>query len=230
MKNILISGCNRGLGLGLVKKLLRQGHHVWGGCRRPQSSRELWEIESDYHDSFKILEFDVTNEKQIKQALELLPLDLTLDCVINNAGINEEYGHSLQALSQSSLEKSYLVNAIGPILLTRQCLPFLERSQEPKIFHISSRLGSIAENSSGHAYSYRMSKSALNMLVKNMSLEFSTWTVMGIHPGWVQTDMGGAQAPTPVEDSVEGVYDLMIHGTSEQSGKLYDFQGQVIPW
>ncbi len=230
MATYLVTGCNRGIGLGLAHRLLQKAHHVIGTCRRLNSARELWELESEYKSKFKILEMDVTNETMVAEAFQSLPPDTVVDVLVNNAGILLEYGEGLTSLTMDAMEKCFRVNTLGPMIVMRQCLPFLRQASQPKVFNISSRVASITDNSSGHAYAYRTSKAALNMINKNLSLEFPDWIIVALHPGWVQTDMGGAQAPTQIEESVAGLLQVMESVKLKDSGQFINFRQEVLPW
>lgn len=230
MATYLVTGCNRGIGLGLVNQLLQKGHQVIGSCRWLKGARELWELESEYKDRLKIIELDVTDESQIFEALQQLPPNTIIDVLINNAGVLAEYGEGLISLTVDVMENCFRVNTIGPMLVTRQCLPYLRKAKQAKIFNISSRVGSIADNSSGHAYAYRASKAALNMITKNLALEFPDWIVVALHPGWVQTDMGGAQAAIQIEESVSGLIEVMDGVSAKHSGEFLNFRFEKLPW
>jgi NAD(P)-dependent dehydrogenase (short-subunit alcohol dehydrogenase family) len=91
-------------------------------------------------------------------------------------------------------------------------------------------MGSIGDNSSGGSYGYRMSKAALNMFHKTFSIDFPQITSLVIHPGWVQTDMGGANAPTSVEKSARGILRVIEKASPRDSGDFLDYEGDRLPW
>lgn len=91
-------------------------------------------------------------------------------------------------------------------------------------------MGSVADNDSGGALAYRSSKSALNMIVKCLSVDYPQVTSIVVHPGWVKTDMGGAKAPTEIKDSVKGIWEVQSQLKKSDSGKFFDFKGRQLPW
>jgi NAD(P)-dependent dehydrogenase (short-subunit alcohol dehydrogenase family) len=227
--NIVITGANRGIGLGLAKKYLSAGHTVWATCRNPHGSRELWELERDYGPSCQIVELDVSDTSTIaalKSKLSGIPVDL----LINNAGVFPEGSKDLGGLDLENMMKAFKVNAIGPSLVCQALKENLEKAELAKVMNITSKMGSIADNTSGAYYAYRMSKAALNMFNKSFSIDCPKIMSVVVHPGWVQTDMGGHSAPTTVEESVDGIYNLSLKISKAHSGKFYDFQSKEIPW
>src|SRR5262249_2933625 len=123
-----------------------------------------------------------------------------------------------------------LVNSVVPFEMTQALLPYLKKSKQPKVIHITSLMGSIEDNSSGGYYAYRASKAALNMINKSLTRDHSWLTSVVMHPGWVQTDMGGPQAPTSTRDSAQGIWQVINGLGSEKSGHFYDFKGKELPW
>jgi NAD(P)-dependent dehydrogenase (short-subunit alcohol dehydrogenase family) len=101
-----------------------------------------------------------------------------------------------------------------------------------KVIHISSDLGSIGANESGGLFAYRMSKAALNMASRSMAIELRSEGIISVvvHPGWVQTDMGGPNAPTPVDESVRHMLALIDRLTQKESGRFFDYRGSALPW
>lgn len=227
--NVVITGANRGIGLGLTKKFLSTGNNVWACCRNPDGARELWELERDYHDKLKLIQLDVTDSNEVAALAEKLK-GVDLDLLINNAGVIAEGPKDLAGLTADSLVKSFNVNTIGPTMVCQALLPVLQKSTAPKVANITSKMGSVADNTSGSYYAYRMSKAALNMFNKSFSVDFPKITSVVLHPGWVKTDMGGSSAPTEVEASVNGLYQVITGLKKEQSGRFYDMNGKEIPW
>ena len=225
----LVTGASRGIGLAMVKKLLTAGHTVIGACRNPDGARDLWEIQSDYKTRFRYVKLDVADPATI-DALGAQLKDETIDVLVNNAGVLKGAGESLASLSFADVVKSFEVNTIGPMRVTKALLPCLQRSANPKVVNMTSMMGSIADNKSGGYYAYRMSKTALNMFNKCLSLEFPTITAIAMHPGWVKTEMGGATAPTEADESVDGIIRVTNGMTLKESGRFVDFTGKSIEW
>lgn len=225
----LVTGVSRGIGLALVKEILRRGHNVIGACRHPDGQRDLWEIKGDYKDRFQSMKLDVTNEASIREFSQVLN-GRVIDVLVNNAGVLKDADSDLSTLDSFSLRQSLDVNTIGPLLLTKALLPNLKGSSNPKVINITSLMGSLSDNQSGGYYGYRMSKTALNMFSVCLAREFRDLTVLAMHPGWVKTDMGGPKAPTETIDSARGIVEIVEKATPKESGTYLDFRGRVLPW
>lgn len=230
MRTYFITGSNRGIGLGLTKCLLQAGHKVIAACRNPDGARDLWELESDYEGRLTLVSLDVANAHDVESLPERLPKDAVIDVLINCAGVSEDGMKGLKNLNMAAVEKTMRVNTYGPMIVTRVLLPYLEKSKHPMIVNISSLMGSIADNRFGSHYGYRMSKTALNMFTKNLSIEFPQWISVAMHPGWVQTDMGGPNATTSVHDSVSGIFNVINHLKPSHNGAFLNFEGKQLPW
>jgi len=227
--NVVITGANRGIGLGLTKKYLSTGHTVWAGCRNPHGSRELWELERDYGSKCQVTELDVCDTTHIA-ALKLKLSDVSLDLVINNAGVSPEGSKEIEGLNSENMMKTLKVNTIGPALVCQALRGNLEKSGLGKVINVTSKMGSVADNKSGSYYAYRVSKAALNMFNKSFSIDCPKIVSVLVHPGWVQTDMGGSSAPITVEESVDGIFNLSLKIDKSHSGRFFDYQFKEIPW
>lgn len=139
-------------------------------------------------------------------------------------------------MNKDALTKIFSVNAFGPLLLTQALLPNILRSSQPRLGYVSSRVGSIADNSSGGNYAYRSSKAALNMICKNLSLELGDKgvVVVTLHPGIVRTPMtsGLAEPPGAInpDEAARKMYKLLISKGLEDTGKFWHREGQELPW
>lgn len=229
VKKIFITGANRGLGLGLAQVFLQRGHHIVAAARNIDGARDLWELERDYGTRCQLLELDVTSDRDADLAAKTLG-DTTIDVLVNNAGILLESNKDFESLSFDAIAKTFAVNSIAPLRITRALLPNLARASMPVVATLSSKMGSIADNSSGGAYAYRASKAAVNALYKSFALDFKNITAVVLHPGWVQTDMGGAGATLSVEQSTESLADVILGLKKQDSGRFFDYLGQAIPW
>lgn len=227
--NIVITGANRGIGLGLVEKFIGKGHTVWACCRNPHGARELWEMERDYGDRLRTTELDVTSEREIT-ALKENFFETPVDLLINNAGVFPETSTSLAEMTAENMTKAFSVNTLGPALVSQALLKSLMMTAEPKVVNITSKMGSLADNTSGAYYAYRVSKCGLNMFNKSFAIDCPKVTSVVVHPGWVQTDMGGKSAPTTIEQSVDGIFNLIMELSIKDSGKFLDYLGKEIPW
>jgi NAD(P)-dependent dehydrogenase (short-subunit alcohol dehydrogenase family) len=229
MRTFVITGANRGIGLGLTDYSLSQGNKVIACCRNPEGARDLWELESAYDGRLKIETLDVAHDEGIKALADKLGYE-TIDVLINNAGIMKSYSQSFGDLDLKSIEEMWRVNTLGPLKVTKALLPALLKSKSPIVANITSRMGSIADNTSGGSYGYRMSKAALNMFNKSFSIDYPQILSIVLHPGWVKTDLGGSSAPTEVMESAQGIYKIIVQAKKSDQGKFYDFRGSELPW
>jgi len=232
MKQVLITGANRGIGLALTQQLLHRGFQVYATSRNPAQATALQELQQAYPDLLTLIALDVTQEASIQQAAsQLRSHTRTLDWLINNAGVLYR-GESITTLSSHQMNHTFQVNAIGPMLTTRYFLPFLQQSPHPIIAQISSIMGSHAYLTDNGYYSYRGSKAALNMMSRVLAHEVRPLgiTVLLIHPGWVRTQMGGKEAPVLPEESAQGIIRLLNQATLKDSGRFFDWQGKELSW
>ncbi|MBL8742362.1 MAG: SDR family oxidoreductase, partial [Myxococcales bacterium] len=157
--------------------------------------------------------------------------DDAVDVLVNNAGVMGKMT-SLENVDMADAMATFDANALGPIRVTRALLPNLQRAERPRVAHITSGMGSIGDNSSGGAYGYRMSKAALNMANKSMSVDLRDRgiTAVVVNPGWVQTDMGGGGAPTPVAESVSRMIAIFDELKLTRTGAFLDYRGGTFEW
>ena len=231
IKKILVTGANRGLGLGLVKKFLRNNEKVICTTRNISKSKELILCKEKYNDNLEICELDLL-DKDSPNILSNFLGDETIDLFINNAGV---IGHSAQHFKSISLNhwiEVLKVNLIAPLLITQSIIKNIEKSSERKIYFISSKVGSIEDNKSGGMYIYRSSKTALNQVVKSLSIDLKPLgiSVISLHPGWVRTEMGGPNALISVEESVNGMVDVISNTSIINSGQFINYDGTRLPW
>ena len=229
-RRVVITGAGRGLGLAFVQHYLRRGWDVHALLRRPellgQDSPALEASACDVADQGSV----AAAAKTIRERWD------SLDLLINNAGINTSItggtNSSLQGLDMDDLRAVFEVNTLGPIEMSRALLPLLHEGSDPGIVHVTSKMGSVDDNSSGGWWAYRISKAALNMVCVNMAHELRDAGIatMVIHPGWVRTDMGGKTAPLSVEESVAGMIEVIDGLKLDDSGCFRDYTGATLPW
>lgn len=231
MPHYLITGANRGLGLEFVRQLLARGDSVVACCREPDKAPELQALGQPAGDRFRVVALDVTDA----EAIEELPGELEgtkLDVLINNAGVaaaEEAFGE----FDLETMERVLRINSIAPMLVTQAIAPSMEGSTSPKVVCITSGLGSIAQAQDlTYGLSYGMSKAALNMGVKKLSTEMQSRgiIIVAIHPGWVQTDMGGSSAPLKPPQSIAGMLKVIDGLTDKDNARFLDYSGQELPW
>lgn len=220
---VVITGTSRGIGLELTKHALIKGHQVMAIARHPEASQQLMELKKS-HSKLEVMALDLLD----KQAHNLIAKSVghwpQVDVLINNAGIYEK-DHSIE-----EFEKSFLTNSIKPFFISRALLPLLKKSKHPVSLQITSMMGSIADNSSGGSYSYRASKAALNMIYKSLSIDEKWLISLLVHPGWVQTSMGGESAPVTLQDSANGIWKLIEESTLSHSGSFVTYKGKALEW
>ncbi|MFP5384886.1 MAG: SDR family oxidoreductase [Bacteriovoracia bacterium] len=220
---VVITGASRGIGLELVRAGLEKGHQVLGIARRPHESVELMALSEKYK-SLSILQLDILSPDAVEEIKEKITLWPCVDVLVNNAGIY------LDTEKVEDFEKSFLTNTIKPFFLTKGLMPLLKKSERPLSLQISSQMGSLNDNTSGGAYSYRASKAALNMLFKSLAIDESWLISLLVHPGWVRTRMGGDGAPILPEESAEGIWKIIEGATLSRSGQFLNFRQESLPW
>lgn len=225
---ILITGGSRGIGLEFVKQYLARPEveRVFAVTR---NARRLDVLASEHGARLERIPLSVSDESAKGELVKRLESH-ALDLLINNAGTYPEEPDAFSEISTDFLREGMEVNCYAAFRTTQACLSALRRARAGKVISITSLMGSIGDNASGGSYAYRMSKAALNMFNKCFSIEHRDLTAVVLHPGWVQTDMGGENAPTPVEESVRGMIRVIEGLQPAQSGRFYDYEGDELPW
>ena len=237
-RNCLITGANRGIGLEFARQLLARGEHVVATCRHPGKATALNALAGEYPGRLHVLPLDVADAKSRTALVGELPLVLgddddgaptRIDLLINNAGVlhsGERFGH----VEQSILEDSLRTNALGPFLLAQALAPLL--ADAARIANLSTVMASIASRSEFRSPSYCASKAAQNMLTVQLAQAVAARgiVVLALHPGWVQTEMGGEHATVPTADAVRGLLQVVDGATPAQSGSFLDWRGGALPW
>lgn len=231
---VLITGANRGLGLAFTRLFLEKGFTVIAGTRNPKQSAALTALQNSSKDRLHIVALDTNSEESIHAArVATESFTKSIDILINNAGqFGKQKSTTLTDLDIGDIQKTFETNALGPLRVTRDFLGLLRKGSEKKVIQITSLMGSIADNSSGGAYAYRLSKAALNMLTKNIAVELQSDGMISValHPGWVKTDMGGPQAPLDIDTSVKGMMNVIERLTLKDSGTFLRYDGTSAPW
>lgn len=228
MTIVLITGANRGVGLALVRQYLADGAEVIGCCRKPASADALKKLAASSGSRVRVMQLDVADEASI-MALKRALGDQPLDILINNAGIS---GLSANRIEVEGWMTTMRVNALGPMLIAQALHDNLMSGSEKKLIAITSNFGSTSR-AVGGSYAYRASKAALNNGMRALS---RGWACDGIlvgilHPGWVRTDMGGAEvAAVSAEESAHGLICRIAELTPATSGAFQDYRGVAIVW
>jgi len=225
-KKVIVTGANRGLGLAVCKNLIEHNHYIIATSRSNEGIEELKSAFSHYPEKL-ILKLDVSDAESIKRFAQIVKDKYErIDCLINNAGIFSK--QNAKELSIEELQKSLNTNLIGPFLISQQVIPLLSSSSSPKIINVSSQMGSIENTGAGYA-AYRITKTALNSLTRNIHFEYidkgiSTYAVC---PGWVHTDMGGPNAPRTPEEGASSIL-FPFYNNAESGSFLQD--GKKLNW
>ncbi|KAI8375068.1 4-dihydrotrisporin dehydrogenase [Choanephora cucurbitarum] len=235
-KTYIVTGASRGLGLEFVKQIIANGNRVFACARNPNNALELAKL-VDNQKVFAV-KMDADDEASIKAAAEEINAKAPegIDVLINNAGMLSAMGSTFETCTKDDLLKTLMTNVVGVNEATKAFVPLLRKGSTKKILNMSSILGSIELVDTGNGDSfgvpYGVSKAALNMLTKStaMTLANEGFIVYASHPGWVQTDMGGKQAPLTTEDSIRGQLSIIDRLSAEDNGKYMDYQGKALPW
>lgn len=219
MSKILITGANRGIGLELSRQLVSRGDEVIAVCR--SASEKLMSL------NLRVIEgIDICADQSISSLQTQLGGE-KLDWLINNAGILSV--ESLDSLDFGTMEQQFRVNALGPLRITAALLQNLP--SRSKVGIITSRMGSIEDNTSGSYYGYRMSKAAVNMAGMSLARDLKERgvAVALLHPGMVATDMTGGSG-VPPEHSAAGLIQRMDALDLATTGSFWHAQGERLPW
>jgi NAD(P)-dependent dehydrogenase (short-subunit alcohol dehydrogenase family) len=233
-QNFFITGANRGLGLAITQVALSEGDTVFAGCRQPEKSEELKKLKTQYGSHLVLISLDVVSGSSIKEAAALTAKAVPqIDILMNVAGISP--GPANATLEEVDLEKcreAYEVNVLGPLQITRTFLPLLKKAKNPRVVHFTSGLASLAGKGEGGFYAYGVSKTALNMLSRTMSFDLKKDNITSVvlDPGWVQTDMGGPNAPLKPLEAATPIVKTVKELTMDKSGQFIYNDGKQLNW
>ena len=228
--SILITGTNRGIGLEFVKHYLKHNEKVIATYRNKNNAKELLELKKTTN-NLSLVELDVSNPNSINEFSSTIT-DQPIDIFINNAGVfgprNNEFGN----YNAKEWIEVFNINTIAPLLIMQKILKNLRLGKNKKLIFISSKVGSIEENTGGSMYIYRSSKTALNQVIKSLSIDFKNenFITVALHPGWVKTDMGGPNALIDTKTSIKGMAEVIDSLVLKNSGRFYNYDGSSIPW
>ena len=220
-KTYLITGTNRGIGLEYCRQLQAQGNKVIAVCRKPNEELQNLGVQIESG-------IDLTNQQAVESLVKKLD-GKKIDVLINNAGIVERI--SLEHLDLESIRRQFEVNAIAPLYFTSALLPNLTSGS--KVILMTSRMGSIEDNTSGGSYGYRMSKVALSMAGKSLALDLQPKgiAVAILHPGLVKTRMTDfTDSGITTETSVKGLLARIEALNLDNTGTFWHSNGEVLPW
>lgn len=228
---ILITGANRGIGLELAGQYARDGWRVLACCRRPEEARELESLREQGAASLSIHRLDVADfEGMEKLSGELR--EERIDILFSNAGVFGPENQSFGAVDTPGWLETFRVNAVAPLRLAAAFVEQVARSDRKIVAVMGTLMASLADNRSGGLYAYRSSKAAAHMVARSMAADLRERgiTVAILHPGWVRTDMGGADAPLTPQESVAGLRRVLGSVTLQDSGGFFNYDGRELPW
>lgn len=230
MYTALITGTNRGIGLELATQYAHAGWRVFATCRKPQTASALKLLQRQYPETLFIERLDVANHAQIERLGGRLKGE-ALDLMINNAGWSERCV-GLADVRYKPWERALRVNTFATLKMAQVFLEQVAKSKKKTIVTISSQMGSIGENQDGTRYAYRVSKAAVNMVVKTLSVDLRPRKikVVSLSPGWVKTALGGPDALLTKTESVNGLRAVIDGLTLADSGRFLSYDGREVPW
>lgn len=226
MTTWLITGAGRGIGLEMTKQLLAKGDTVVGSVRAPRQAESLM---LELGEGFKPLVFDVADGASVAAAGAAL--DIPVDVLINNAGIIGPADHeqSIDQMDFDAFAETLNINTLGPLRVAQAFKPHLLKGNNSRLATISSQMGGM-DSAKHDRVAYRASKSAVNKVVQAMATGWTEMCVVALHPGWVQTDMGGEVADITPAESASGIINVLSGLTLKDTGKFLDWDGSERVW
>jgi NAD(P)-dependent dehydrogenase (short-subunit alcohol dehydrogenase family) len=230
MLNILVAGASRGLGLGLVRAYLERGARVFAVARAPLASSGLAELALQHGARLQTIACDLNQPDAAARVLAALG-ETRLDRLVLNAGIAGPAAQDVATIGEAEIAQLFLSNAIAPLRLARALAPRLPSGAVLGV--VSSAMGSLQLGSGADMPLYAASKAALNSLLRSWAAQLGAareFSLLALHPGWVQTDMGGAQAPLTVAQSVAGLQAVIEAAAGQRDCRFVDYRGETVPW
>ncbi|MGV3665828.1 MAG: SDR family oxidoreductase [Leptospira bouyouniensis] len=228
-KIALVTGANRGIGKQVSIDLAKQGIYVLIGSRNESDAEEtLKQVKSV--GKGEIVSLDVSKEQSINEVLDMITGSFgRLDILVNNAGIFMDPGSFFETTSED-LHRTLLVNLFGPFRLIQVFLPMMIQNNYGRIVNVSSGMGQLSDMGGGYP-AYRISKTAINALTNLSSIEGvgKNIKINSVCPGWVKTDMGGANATRPVEKGAETIVWAATLPENGPTGKFFRDKKEI-PW
>ncbi len=224
---VLVTGANRGLGLEFVRQYATDGYEVIACSRKINKKDNLHKLRVNFK-NISIHKLDVANFSSIDQFAKTLKIPI--DILINNAGC---YPYSsINHIDFKLWLDAFKINSLAPFKMTKAFLPHLKKGKLKKIASLTSKMGSIDDNLRGGEYLYRSSKSALNMIIKSLSIDLKLYDLsfITLHPGWVRTDMGGPNGLIDSDESVAGMKRQIDKLSIKTTGQFIAYDGKKIPW
>ncbi len=243
----LVTGANKGIGFEVARQLAREGYRVFLGARNERAGRDAAEKLSKETDAssdhvtphqgqsgsdslFTFLQIDISDSNSIKHAVEEFARHGDrLDALVNNAGILFDDDKDVLHTTASTFEQTLRTNALGALLVSQAFVPFLQKSDAPRIVNVSSGGGQLTDGADGWAPAYCISKTAVNGVTVQLAAALPNFAVNSVCPGWVRTDMGGANATRSVAEGASGIVWLASEAPQSLTAKFVKDR-KVIPW
>lgn len=234
MKRILITGANRGVGFELTKQYVKSGDvQLFATCRTPDNATALNTLAQQNPDKVTIVQLEINDSASIDASVKAVESHTdALDVLINNAGIfPTDKSRNLGNLVADDISHVLTTNSVSPLMVTQAYRHLLKKGDNSRVVMISSQMGSLIDAGSG-SYAYRMSKASMNMAARLLANDnqMSGITTITTHPGWVQTDMGGANASITPYESASGLIKLINGLNRSDNGKFYKWDGSEHVW
>jgi len=227
----MITGASRGLGLEWTRQYAEAGWRVFASCRRPEEAGDLKALAGG-HPRVSVHRLDVTDSEQLR-TLQLDLEEARIDVLLNNAGVYlDKFMDNFGGIDYDVWLRSFAVNTLGAVRVSEAFVAQVARSEKKRVVAISSHMGSIADIAAPGNYAYRSSKAALNAAMKGLSHALAPRGigVLLLHPGWVKTRMGGADAMLTPAQSVRGMRALVDNFDPALNGRFFRYNGSEIPW
>ena len=236
MPTVFVTGANRGLGYEHVKQYAEKGWKVIACARNPEQAKELKDLQKEHGGDFIIEQLEVVDHNRIEELAEKYS-DEAIDILINNAGTTGPMGvpgamgyQKIDSMDYQIWRDILEVNLLSPFKIATAFHDHIARSEKKILIMMSSDLGSVEQNNFGGFYSYRASKSSLNIISKGMSVDWKDLTVIALAPGWCKTYLGGDEAEIEPAESVEQQQEMFENITAKDSGKFLDRFGEEVAW
>jgi NAD(P)-dependent dehydrogenase (short-subunit alcohol dehydrogenase family) len=225
MTTILITGAGRGIGYELARQSLDKGWKVIGSVRSVEAQRAL----AQKLPQMAVLNFDVTDHKALEKVANAF--HSPIDVLVNNAGVIGDMPQATLDMDFDGFAKTLAINTLAPLKVTQVFLPLLKQGNNPRLVNISSKMGRM-EFSASDRIAYRASKAALNKITQGLATDLKEEgvTCIAMHPGWVQSDMGGAAADITPAESAAGILAVIQSLSIDDTGKFIDWDGTSRSW
>src|SRR5205823_13035763 len=230
MKTVLITGANKGIGREVAQQLAAKGFHVFVGARNAKAGGRKAAEEIAKQGKATFLEIDVADNGSVSTAVrEFSDIEDRLDVLVNNAGIIVDGDDAILETSDDLVRKTLETNTLGPLRVTRAFVLLLRKSKAPRVINVSSGGGQLTGGADGWAPAYCISKTALNGVTVQLAAALPKFAVNSVCPGWVRTDMGGANATRSVAEGASGIVWLAADAPQSETGKFWRDR-KIIPW